>query len=88
MSALQPIPGRWRERNGLSNLVRLNLPAVTPGMVVVAPADSDWQRHPERRFQVWPEDLEPESAAKKNPAILSKLGGAKEGGASDETHKE
>lgn len=58
--ALKPpraLPGLWCEAGGLDRLVRLDLAAVTPGMVVVARQGEDWQRRPELRFQVWPHDL-------------------------------
>ena len=55
---LRMLPGCWREAGSNDRLVRLDLPAVTPGMVVVARAGEDWQRRPELRFQVWPDDLE------------------------------
>lgn len=53
------LPGLWREERGLSGLVRIDVPASTPGMVVVAKADEPWQSKPELRWQVWPEDLRP-----------------------------
>jgi len=52
------LPGRWRERGGLSGLVRLNTPAITPGMVVVAKIGEPWQAQSELRWQVWPDLLE------------------------------
>jgi len=52
------LPGVWRERGGLDGLVRLDVTAVTAGMVVVAKQDEDWVGRPELRWQVWPEDLE------------------------------
>lgn len=55
------LPGLWREVGGLDGLVRLDLPAVTVGMVVVAKQNEPWQEQPELRWQVWPGDLEPES---------------------------
>lgn len=60
MSGTTPtaLPGRYRERGGLDNLIRLHIEPETPGMVVVARADEDWQNRPELRWQVWPEDLE------------------------------
>lgn len=54
---VRALPGRWRELGGLGNLVRLDQPAVTAGMVVVAVVDEDWQARPELRWQVWPDDL-------------------------------
>lgn len=57
-ATLRALPGSWREVGGLDRLVRLDTPAVTPGMVVVARAGEDWQHRPELRFQVWPGDLE------------------------------
>jgi hypothetical protein len=56
-SLLQALPGRWREVGGLDDLVRLNMPARTAGMVMVGCAREDWRRRPELRFQVWPDDL-------------------------------
>lgn len=52
------LPGVWRERGGLEDLIQLDQLPVTPGMVVVAKTDEPWQEHPELRWQVWPEDLE------------------------------
>lgn len=52
------LPGLWRERGGLDGLVRLDTPAVTAGMVVVAKEDEPLRDKPELRWQVWPEDLE------------------------------
>ncbi len=52
------LPGVWREHGGLDGLIRLDVPPVTPGMVVVAKWDEPWQEKPELRWQVWPEDLE------------------------------
>jgi hypothetical protein len=52
------LPGLWRERGGLDDLVRLDVAAVTAGMVVVAKQNEPWQDKPELRWQVWPEDLE------------------------------
>jgi hypothetical protein len=52
------LPGLWRERGGLDGLVRLDVAAVTTGMVVVAKQNEPWQDKPELRWQVWPEDLE------------------------------
>jgi hypothetical protein len=52
------LPGLWRERGGLAGLVRLDEPATTPGMVVVAQSGEPWRTRPELRWQVWPEDLE------------------------------
>lgn len=49
----------WRERGGLTNLVKVPLDPITPGMVRVAKAGDNWREHPELVFQVWPEDLEP-----------------------------
>lgn len=54
------LPGLWRERGGLDGLVRVDLPPVTPGMVVVAKAGEPWQTKPGLRWQVWPDDLEPQ----------------------------
>lgn len=52
------LPGLWRDRRGLDGLVRLDIPAVTSGMVVVAKLGEPWQKRPELRWQVWPDDLE------------------------------
>jgi len=41
------MPGLWRERGGVDGLVRLNVPAVTRGMVVVA-----------KQVGAWSEDLD------------------------------
>lgn len=59
------LPGLWRERGGLDGLVRVELPPVTPGMVVVARAGEPWQTKPELRWQAWPDDLEPQEGAPK-----------------------
>lgn len=53
-----PLPGLWREFGEGPLLVRLDTPATTPDMVVVAAAASDWQRRPELRWQCWPQDLQ------------------------------
>jgi hypothetical protein len=55
------LPGLWREDGGLTGLVRLDIPAVTAGMVVVAKRDEPWQRKPELRWQVWPDLLVPDT---------------------------
>ena len=34
-AAPEALPGLWREEGGLAGLVRLDVPATTPGMVVV-----------------------------------------------------
>lgn len=60
------LPGLWRERGGLSELVRLSEPAITPGMVMVAKASEPWRTRPELRWQVWPDDLEPDDPAPTN----------------------
>ncbi|EKK1857739.1 hypothetical protein U4674_004756 [Salmonella enterica] len=60
------LPGLWRERGGLSGLVRLDAPATTPGMVMVAKASEPWRTRPELRWQVWPDDLEPDDPAPTN----------------------
>jgi hypothetical protein len=49
---VQAMPGLWREAGGLAGLVRLEIPAQTAGMVVVAKAGEPWQTHPELRWQV------------------------------------
>lgn len=51
--------GLWREVGGVYALQLLDVPPVTPGMVVVGRKGEDWRTHPELRFQVWPDDLEP-----------------------------
>lgn len=56
---VKALPGRWRELGGLEDLVRLDGPARTAGMALVAKAHEDWQHRLDLRFQVWPEDLEP-----------------------------
>lgn len=56
------LPGLWREEGGLDNLVRLQVPARTPGMVMVAKSGEPWQTQPELRWQVWPDLLKPQSA--------------------------
>lgn len=50
-------PGIWEEIGGLNNLVILDIPARTPGMVVVAKSDEDWRTRPELRWQAWPDQL-------------------------------
>lgn len=52
------LPGRGRERGGLSGLVRLDTPAITTGMVVVAKIGEPWRTQPELWWQVWPDLLE------------------------------
>lgn len=47
---LIPLPGLWPERGELTGLVRLDVAAVTTGMVVVAKQAEPWQ--------VWSDDLE------------------------------
>ena len=56
-SAIRALPGIWHEAGGLDNLVILDIPARTPGMVVVAKADENWQTQPELRWQAWPDQL-------------------------------
>ena len=58
----QALPGLWREAGGLAGLVRLDVPATTPGMVVVAKQGEPWREQPELRWQVWPDLLVPEAA--------------------------
>ena len=58
VSKPRALPGLWRERGGLDGLVRVDLPPVTPGMVVVAKAGEPWQTRPDLRWQVWPDGLE------------------------------
>ena len=55
------LPGLWRERGSLAGLVRLDEEATTPGMVMVAKAGEPWRTRPELRWQVWPDDLEPDA---------------------------
>ncbi len=50
-------PPLYREVGGLDNLVLLDEPALTPGMVKVALLGEDWENHPELTWQVWPEQL-------------------------------
>jgi len=59
-SAPRALPGLWREKDGLAGLVRLDLAAQTPGMVVVAKASEAWQARPELRWQAWPDLLLPD----------------------------
>lgn len=56
-SEIRVRPGTWEEVGGLTNLVILDIPARTPGMVVVAKADENWRGQPELRWQVWPDQL-------------------------------
>ena len=56
----QILPGLWREAGGLSGLVRLDVPAQTLGMVVVAKACDQWQTRLELRWQAWPDLLLPD----------------------------
>jgi len=51
------MPGLWREEGGRSGLLRLDIPAQTAGMVVVAQVCEPWQTQPELRWQVWPKSL-------------------------------
>lgn len=60
LTPLRALPGRWREEGGMVGLVRLDLPATTQGMVVVAKCDEDWQLRPELRWQTWPDLLRPD----------------------------
>jgi hypothetical protein len=48
----------YRERGGLDNLILIDEPALTAGMVKVARLNENWQTHPELTWQVWPADLE------------------------------
>jgi len=57
------LPGLWRETGGLGGLLRLDMPATTPGMVVVAKAGEPWREQPEMRWQVWPDDLVPDDTS-------------------------
>lgn len=59
----QALPGPWREAGGLAGLVRLDVPATTPGMVVVAKQGEPWREQPELRWQVWPDLLAPDAAS-------------------------
>jgi hypothetical protein len=54
------LPGLWREVGGITGLVRLDIPATTPGMVVVAKRDEPWQTRPELCWQTWPDLLVPD----------------------------
>lgn len=56
----QALPGLWREAGGL---VRLDVPATTPGMVVVAKQGEPWREQPELRWQVWPDLLAQDAAS-------------------------
>lgn len=58
-AVVRALPGVWREAGGLGGLVRLDVHALTPGMVVVAKVSEPWQARPELRWQVWPDLLEP-----------------------------
>lgn len=60
---IKVLPGLWREEGGLSGLVHLDMPAQTPGMVVVARAAEPWQKRPELRWQAWPDLLSPDTDA-------------------------
>ena len=53
------LPGLWQEDGGNDRLVRLSVPAVTPGMVMVARCGEDWQHRPELRWATWPDLLRP-----------------------------
>ena len=46
-AAPEALPGLWREEGGLAGLVRLDVPATTPGMVVVAKQGEPWREQPE-----------------------------------------
>lgn len=59
----QALPGLWREAGGLAGLVRLDVPATTPGMVVVAKQGEPWREQPELGWQVWPDLLAPDAAS-------------------------
>lgn len=54
---VRALPGLWREFGDGPILLRLAAPAATPGMVLVAPAGSAWQRRPALRWQAWPDEL-------------------------------
>ncbi|CAD7740860.1 hypothetical protein LMG31884_46980 (plasmid) [Xanthomonas hydrangeae] len=54
------LPGQWREEGGIAGIVRLDIPAATPGMVMVAKRDEPWQTRPELRWQTWPDLLRPD----------------------------
>jgi hypothetical protein len=56
-AASRATAGRWREAGSSHVLVRLDVPAVTPGMVVVTREDEDWRCRPALRWQAWPDDL-------------------------------
>lgn len=57
------LPGLWLERGDDVPLVRLDVPAITGGMVIVAKLGADWKRRPELRWATWPEDLRRIAAA-------------------------
>lgn len=59
---VKALPGLWSEEGGLAGLVRLDVPALTTGMVVVGKSGEPWQTRPELRWQVWPDLLHPDSA--------------------------
>ncbi len=59
MDQVSILPGLWREEGGLNGLVRLDVPAQTPGMVTVAKAGEPWRTRPELRWQAWPDMLRP-----------------------------
>lgn len=58
--ARRALPGLWREEGGLLGLVHLDIPAQTPGMIVVAKRDEAWRTRPELCWQVWPDLLVPD----------------------------
>ncbi|AXA80723.1 hypothetical protein CE206_29635 (plasmid) [Achromobacter xylosoxidans] len=58
----QALPGLWREAGGLAGVVRLDVPATSPGMVMVAKQGEPWREQSELRWQVWPDLLVPDAA--------------------------
>jgi hypothetical protein len=57
MDEVKTKPGIWEEIGGNTKLVILDIPAITPGMVVVAKIDEDWKSKPNLRWQTWPDQL-------------------------------
>jgi|GEM_PF-6513519 len=55
MGAVTPL---YREVGGLDNLIMLDEPALSAGMVKVALPGEDWENHPELTWQVWPDLLQ------------------------------
>ena len=57
MDEIKTKAGTWKEIGGQTNLVILDIPAITPGMVMVAKADENWRTKQELRWQTWPDQL-------------------------------